>query len=190
MHICKLCISQSRHSCCCRCYRYEYYHPSLDNYSSLTTSTVFQPQPNDHNTKKWHHQNTSVSLLDSLACALSLVSAKDSKGIIHKEFLPEGQTVNSDYYLGVLNRLWARILWIRPEYREQRSWCSTTMPHPTNRRSCAIFWPEKGSQSLIILCIRQICLQQISGCSQRLSWRWKETVTTPSRTSKGNVPQF
>jgi transposase len=30
--------------------------------------------------------------------------------------------VNSDYYLGVLNRLWARILRIRPEYREQGSW--------------------------------------------------------------------
>jgi hypothetical protein len=88
--------------------------------------------------------------------------------------------------------------------------------HPTNRRSCAIFWPEKGSQSLIIFRIPQIWLQQISGCSQKLSWLycrllckgwsspplirtyintyiswlWKETIMTPSRTSKGNVAQF
>jgi hypothetical protein len=40
---------------------------------------------------------------------------------IPKEFLPEDQIVNSDY-LGVLNRLWVRILRIRPEYREQGTW--------------------------------------------------------------------
>jgi hypothetical protein len=52
MHICKLCISQSRHSCSYHCYCYVYYHPSLDNYSSLTTSTVYQPPSNDHSNKK------------------------------------------------------------------------------------------------------------------------------------------
>lgn len=40
----------------------------------------------------------------------------DSEGIIHREFIPEGQTVNSDYYFGVLNRLWDRIHRVRPEY--------------------------------------------------------------------------
>jgi hypothetical protein len=70
----------------------------------------------------------------------------DSKGIIHQEFLPEGQTVNSDYYLGVLNRLWARILRIRPEYREQGSWLilhDSAPPPPTIQRLYAIFWPER-----------------------------------------------
>lgn len=47
----------------------------------------------------------------------------DSKGIIHKEFAPEGQMVNADYYVGVLNRLWARIVRVRPEYRNQGTWC-------------------------------------------------------------------
>jgi hypothetical protein len=46
--------------------------------------------------KKVHMQNSRVKTL--------LYSS------IPKEFLPESQTVNSDYYLGDLNHLWARIL--------------------------------------------------------------------------------
>lgn len=30
----------------------------------------------------------------------------DSKGIVRKEFVVEGQTVNGEYYLQVLHRLW------------------------------------------------------------------------------------
>lgn len=46
----------------------------------------------------------------------------DSKGIIHQEFTPQGQTVTGQYYLGVLTRLLARINRVRPEYKEQGSW--------------------------------------------------------------------
>jgi len=40
----------------------------------------------------------------------------DSKGIIHNEFVPEGQTVTGSFYLSVLERLWKRIRRGRPEY--------------------------------------------------------------------------
>ncbi|XP_025268578.1 histone-lysine N-methyltransferase SETMAR-like [Camponotus floridanus] len=46
----------------------------------------------------------------------------DSKGIIHKEFVPPGQTVTGDYYLEVLKRLMGRIRRIRPEYQDPESW--------------------------------------------------------------------
>ena len=41
-----------------------------------------------------------------------------SKGIIHREFVPTGQTITGAYYLEVLKRLMAKIRRIRPEHRE------------------------------------------------------------------------
>ena len=52
-----------------------------------------------------------------------LVTFFDSKGIIHKEFVPTGQTVSGAYYIEVLKRLMGRIRRIRPEYRDPDSWC-------------------------------------------------------------------
>ncbi|XP_054707333.1 mediator of RNA polymerase II transcription subunit 13-like [Uloborus diversus] len=43
-------------------------------------------------------------------------------GIIHKKFIPEGESVNAAYYLSVLKRLWARIHRVRPEYQNQGTW--------------------------------------------------------------------
>jgi histone-lysine N-methyltransferase SETMAR len=51
-----------------------------------------------------------------------LITFFDSKGIIHKEFVPFGQTVTGNYYLEVLKRLMVRIRRIRPEYRDPESW--------------------------------------------------------------------
>lgn len=51
-----------------------------------------------------------------------LICFYDSKGIVHKEFVPEGQTVNAVFYVSVLKRLVARIRRVRPEYRANGSW--------------------------------------------------------------------
>jgi histone-lysine N-methyltransferase SETMAR len=37
---------------------------------------------------------------------------------VHREFVPEGKTVNAEYYLTVMKRLPQRIRRIQPEYRE------------------------------------------------------------------------
>ncbi|UYV80229.1 hypothetical protein LAZ67_18002090 [Cordylochernes scorpioides] len=52
-----------------------------------------------------------------------LITFFDSRGIIHKEFVTAGQTITGEYYLNVLKRLIARIRRIRPEYRDEDSWC-------------------------------------------------------------------
>ncbi|UYV61726.1 hypothetical protein LAZ67_1006170 [Cordylochernes scorpioides] len=52
-----------------------------------------------------------------------LITFFDSRGFIQKEFVPAGQTVTGEYYLKVLKRLIARIRRIRPEYRDEDSWC-------------------------------------------------------------------
>ena len=51
-----------------------------------------------------------------------LVCFYDSKGIIHNDFVPEGQTVTGNFYLSVLERLWKRIRRVRPEYSAPGSW--------------------------------------------------------------------
>ena len=45
-----------------------------------------------------------------------------SNGLIHRKFIPTGQTVHGDFYFAVMKRLVARIARIRPQYREQGSW--------------------------------------------------------------------
>ena len=42
----------------------------------------------------------------------------DCEGIIHKEFLPEGSTLNAAAYVEVLKRLLQRIRRVRPQYSE------------------------------------------------------------------------
>ena len=51
-----------------------------------------------------------------------LVCFYDSKGIIHHESVPEGQTVTGSFYLSVLERLWKRIRLVRPEYSAPGIW--------------------------------------------------------------------
>ena len=46
----------------------------------------------------------------------------DSKGIIHKKFVPTGQTITGAYYLKVLKRLRTRIRRIRSEHRDPETW--------------------------------------------------------------------
>jgi hypothetical protein len=38
----------------------------------------------------------------------------DSEGVVYKEFIPEGKTVNAEFCKGVVDRLLKRIHWVRP----------------------------------------------------------------------------
>ena len=51
-----------------------------------------------------------------------LITFFGSKGIIHREFVPTGQTITDAYYFEVLKRLMARIRRIRLEYRDPDTW--------------------------------------------------------------------
>ena len=44
-----------------------------------------------------------------------LIAFFDSKGVIHMEFVPGGQTINAAFFQAVLNRLLQRIRQVRPE---------------------------------------------------------------------------
>jgi len=44
-----------------------------------------------------------------------LICFFDSQGVVHKEFVPQGQTVNKQYYREVLERLRKWVHRVRPE---------------------------------------------------------------------------
>ena len=51
-----------------------------------------------------------------------LTGFMDYRGVVHHEFLPEGQTVNKEYYLGVMGRLREAIRQKRPDLWANNSW--------------------------------------------------------------------
>ncbi len=44
----------------------------------------------------------------------------DSEGVIHQEYVPEGQATNATFYVQVLDRLCKRIASVRPEMGKNR----------------------------------------------------------------------
>ena len=54
-----------------------------------------------------------------------------SKGIIHKEFVPPGQTINAAFYQAALNRLLKRVRRFRPELHRSGKWMMLRDNAPT-----------------------------------------------------------
>jgi hypothetical protein len=42
--------------------------------------------------------------------------------VIHKEFVPEGQTASNAFYAEFIGRLLKHIPWVRPQFRAEGSW--------------------------------------------------------------------
>jgi len=51
-----------------------------------------------------------------------LISFLDANGIVHKELVPPGQTVNQQFYLKVLKRLHDNVWKKRPEMWSSSDW--------------------------------------------------------------------
>ena len=68
----------------------------------------------------------------------------DSQGVVSKEFVPEGKTVNAEFYKGVMDRLLKRIQRVRPAaFCSRDFFCCTIMLPPTKLQVFANFWPKK-----------------------------------------------
>ncbi len=76
----------------------------------------------------------------------------ESKGVIHHEYLPEGQTVNATFYVQILDNLCKCFASMRPEmWRDWRSFFSMIMQVRILQRSSSSFWPKKEWQSTVTL---------------------------------------
>ncbi len=92
-----------------------------------------------------------------------LVAFFDSRGLIHKEFVPTGQIVNANFYKVVLDRLIERINHVCPDLRESRDWfLQHNNALALNAASiCQFLAKKKMFQSFITLLIRRIWLPLI-----------------------------
>ena len=110
----------------------------------------------------------------------------DWQGVIQKEFVPEGETINAMYYKGVMERLLNRIWCVRPGMCESGDWflfCTTT-PCPTTWQSSSSFWPIEQWLCLTTLRIRRIYHLLITFCSQQWNPTWRGVSLTQFWTSR------
>ncbi|UYV83495.1 hypothetical protein LAZ67_23001230 [Cordylochernes scorpioides] len=87
-----------------------------------------------------------------------LITFFDVKGLVHYEFVPEGQTINQHYYLDILRRLREAVRQKRPEKWHQKNWF---FHHDNARRHSAVTesslpLPQKESyQTMVALATQQ-----------------------------------
>jgi len=88
---------------------------------------------------------TKNSRLQKPKVKTMLIAFFDNDGIVHKEFVPAGQTVNSAFYEEVLKRLLQRIHLVRPELHRTGQWM---LLHDNAPAHCAIrvhqFFVQRG----------------------------------------------
>ncbi|CAK9833043.1 Mariner Mos1 transposase [Anthophora retusa] len=69
---------------------------------------------NEPNPKKPRQRRSKIKVM--------LTVFFDYRGVVHSEFLPDGQTVNKEYYLSVMRRLRENIRRKRPDVWKNNSW--------------------------------------------------------------------
>ena len=73
----------------------------------------------------------------------------DYRGVVHSEFLPEGQMVNKDYYLSVMRRLREQIRRKRPDLWKDNSWILHHDNAPAHKAIIVNEFLAKNSTNLI-----------------------------------------
>jgi len=73
---------------------------------TLRQSKQWIEEGGEHPTKAWMSRSQIKTML---------ISFFDIRGIVHKEFVPQGQTVTGVFYVEVLKRLCHRMSRVRPE---------------------------------------------------------------------------
>jgi len=82
-------------------------------------SWIFEYNPEaKRQSSEWHTSNSQrpkKARMSKSKIKTTLICFFDSQGFVHKEFVPQGQTVNKQYYREVLERLNKRVHRVRPE---------------------------------------------------------------------------
>ena len=65
---------------------------------------------------------TEKIAISEVSCEDHVGDSFDWQGVIHKDFVPEGETINTVYYKGVMERPLNRIRRVRPGMCESGDW--------------------------------------------------------------------
>jgi hypothetical protein len=97
-----------------------------------------------------------------------LINFFDSQGVVHKESIPEGKTVNADFYIGVMDRLLKPIQQVRPAAFCSRDFFLLHDNAPAHTAAFTNFLPPKMLQPFITRRTLHIYLRQTIFCSPSL----------------------
>lgn len=90
----------------------------LDNVITGDESWFFEYDPETkRQSSEWHTTKSprpKKARMSKSKVKVMLIVFFDVRGVVHSEFVPEGQTVNADFYLEVLKRLKQRVNRVRP----------------------------------------------------------------------------
>jgi hypothetical protein len=95
-----------------------------------------------------------------------LINFFDSQGVVHKEFVPQGKTVNADFYKEVMDRLLKPIQRVRPAAFCSRDFFLLHDNAPAHTAAFINFLPKKLLQPFITRRTLQNYLRQTIFCSQ------------------------
>ena len=86
-----------------------------------------------------------------------LICFFDQKGIVHKEFVPLGQTVNAAFYIEVLRRLRENVRRTRPDQWQNKTW----LLHHDNAPAHAALLTQRFLTDYSILPLARPCTQRL-----------------------------
>jgi len=75
-------------------------------------SPMIRP-PNDSVQSGWAKLSKTKEIAISKIASEDDIVFFEAEGVIHREFVPEGQKVNAEFYVGVLDRLLKRVRRVR-----------------------------------------------------------------------------
>lgn len=94
----------------------------LTNVITGDESWIFEYDPETkRQSQEWHTANSprpKKARMSKSRIKTMLICFIDSNGVVHKEFVPEGETVNQHYYREVLERLRKRVARVRPNIKD------------------------------------------------------------------------
>ena len=107
---------------------------------------------------EWHTANSPCpkkARMSKSKIKSMLICFFDSQGIVHKEFVPLGQTVNQTFYREVFERLKKTVARVR-QALHALGCCTTTAPHVTRQSPSMNFWQKKAFLWFLSPLIRRI----------------------------------